>query len=153
MVTQCLHIPYLTAPLPRVDVGDAVTSSQIGTCFSGRLGDLPKVTSLGELGFDLGFTDFKSSVLFTKAKLEPCYSKVCSTDWQHPPHLTACSKFRIAGPTPAESESVLLQDAQVLCGHIKESKSNQSLLSMTTCLHAIPKPESKQKATMQTSQN
>lgn len=40
----------------------------------------------------------------------------------------------------ADSESVFSRDAQVMCGH-KASKSSQSLLNMTTCLHAIPKLE------------
>lgn len=55
-----------------------LNSVQVGTCFSGRLGDLRKVTYFGELGSELGFPGSRSSVLFTRAKFEPCYSKCAS---------------------------------------------------------------------------
>lgn len=119
-----------------------------GTCFSGRVGNLLKVTKLGKLGLELGFPDSKSRVLFTTAKSEPCYSVRAPLpsciNWE----LVRNPELRV--PPRAEAESVFSHGVQVT-GLLESLRAIRLLLSMTARLEAKSKQE-KQNAIMWTSQ-
>lgn len=82
--------PMSLHPYHEWEWGSCYIQCRWGTCFSGRLGDLPQIAYLWELGLELGFSDAKPSVLFTTAGFEPCYYRCTPLDQWHQCHLRAC---------------------------------------------------------------